>query len=275
MIARRPVLNGATLGARDLAASGAFYDRLLAPLALERRDAGAREIGYGGPGELPAIWVLLPYDGRPATWGNGTHLAFLAPSNAAVDAFYAAGLAAGGLDEGAPGLRPHYAADYYGAYLRDPVGNKLQAVHYAEVEPAEIVEAGVFSHVTLGTGDIARAQRFYDATLAPLGLVRVADEADADGKTEASAWGLPGSRLGWFYAHRPFDGRPPSWANGTQIDFRAPDRGAVEAFHAAGLAAGGLDEGAPGPRDYRPGYYGAYLRDPDGNKLHAFCEPQG
>lgn len=270
-----PAIAGFTLGADDLPASGAFYDRLLAPLGLKRVHDGAEEIGYGAAGGLALAWLLRPYDGLPATWGNGTHVAFLASSRAAVDAFHAAGMAAGGLDEGAPGLRPQYSAGYYAAYLRDPVGNKLQAVHYTGMPAAEVERAEGLSHVTLGADDLARAQRFYDAALAPLGLLRVIDEAGDDGTPEASAWGWPGSQLCWLYAHRPFDGRPASWANGTQVAFRAPDPVAVDAFHAAGLAAGGHDAGAPGLRDYAPGYYGAYLRDPEGNKLHAFWMPQG
>jgi catechol 2,3-dioxygenase-like lactoylglutathione lyase family enzyme len=127
--------------------------------------------------------------------------------------------------------------------------------------------------VTLGTNDLGCARRFYDAALAPLGLARVCDEADLEGRGEASAWGWADTRISWIFAHRPFDGRPASWANGFQLSLRAADREAVDAFHAAGISAGGHDAGAPGPRAYRPGYYGAYLRDPDGNKLHAFHEP--
>jgi catechol 2,3-dioxygenase-like lactoylglutathione lyase family enzyme len=74
--------------------------------------------------------VLPPFDGRPAARGNGWHCAFLAPSRAAVDAFHAAALAAGGSDEGAPGPRPQYSDNYDGAYVRDTDGNKLQAVCY-------------------------------------------------------------------------------------------------------------------------------------------------
>ena len=76
----------------------------------------------------PKVFIGPAFDGNPSTVGNGTHIAFLANSRAQVDAFYAAALAAGGSDEGAPGLRPHYHANYYGAYVRDPDGNKLQAV---------------------------------------------------------------------------------------------------------------------------------------------------
>ncbi|HEX2011244.1 MAG TPA: VOC family protein, partial [Roseateles sp.] len=82
-------------------------------------------------------------------------------------------------------------------------------------------------------------------------------------------WIAPGRGLPRFYVYRPFDGRPASAGNGCMTAFAAASPAAVDAAHAAGLAAGGRDEGAPGPRPrYGEGYYGAYLRDPDGNKLH-------
>ena len=71
---------------------------------------------------------MKPFDGETASTGNGVHAAFVAIRQADVDAFHAAALAAGGTDEGVPGLRPHYHADYYAAYARDPDGNKIQAV---------------------------------------------------------------------------------------------------------------------------------------------------
>ena len=82
---------------------------------------------------MPTIYIYAPEDGRPATWGNGTHLAFLAETQDEVRSFYAEAMAHGGHDEGGPGYRPHYGAHYYAAYVRDPDGNKLQAVCYREV----------------------------------------------------------------------------------------------------------------------------------------------
>lgn len=125
------------VGARDLEGLARFYEAALAPLGLERRDTpsdgGPDGVLFARPGELwPQFYVQLPYNGLPATWGNGTQVSFMAPSPQAVDAAHAAALAAGGIDEGAPGLRPDYGADYYGAYCRDPEGNKLCFVHSAE-----------------------------------------------------------------------------------------------------------------------------------------------
>ena len=126
----------------------------------------------------------------------------------------------------------------------------------------------MFSYVSLGTNDLARAVAFFDAVLIPLGHARIADY-DPDGAS--AAWGLddPGPHL---WVTRPFDGRPANVGNGTMVSFVAPSRTAVDAFHKGGLAHGGLDEGAPGLRpQYGPGFYAAYLRDPDGNKVNAVC----
>jgi len=82
---------------------------------------------------LPRFYVYVPFDGMPSSPGNGCMVAFLAPSSAVVNNAYAAGLAAGGTDEGPPGSRPHYGPDYYGAYLRDPDGNKVHIVHRGDL----------------------------------------------------------------------------------------------------------------------------------------------
>jgi catechol 2,3-dioxygenase-like lactoylglutathione lyase family enzyme len=125
----------------------------------------------------------------------------------------------------------------------------------------------MFSCVSLGTADIARARAFHDAVLAPLGRARVPDHGDPD----SEAWGIddPGSHL-WIT--RPSGGRPASVGNGTMVSFFAPSRGAVDAFHAAALANGGRREGGPGLRPhYGPHVHAACVRDPDGNKLNAVC----
>ena len=81
---------------------------------------------------MPRIFVYYPFDDKPATVGNGSHVAFLAETRTAVDDFYKAALANGGEDEGAPGIREEYMPNYYAAYVRDPDGNKLQAVCYSD-----------------------------------------------------------------------------------------------------------------------------------------------
>lgn len=115
-----------TIGTDDLARAVAFYDAALAPLGIERVPSKWETwAAWRRPGEAATLWVGQPYDGRPANPGNGWMAAFAAPSRPAVDAAHAAAMGTGGLDEGAPGPRPHFAPDYYGAYVRDPYGTKL------------------------------------------------------------------------------------------------------------------------------------------------------
>ena len=122
-----------TIGTRDLSRAMAFYDAVLAPLGIERRPARYDNwASWQRPGESAVLWVGRPYNRLPANWGNGWMAALSAPSRAAVDAAHAAALVSGGTDEGAPGLRAAYAPDYYGAYIRDPDGNKLHFVTRGE-----------------------------------------------------------------------------------------------------------------------------------------------
>ena len=117
-----------TVGTNDLERAGVFYDAILPFLGYRRQRVGEGEIGYGADGDVRCrFWVVEPFDKKPATSGNGVTIAFDAPSRAAVDDFHAAALAQGGVDEGAPGLRPFHA-NFYAAFVRDPDGNKLVAV---------------------------------------------------------------------------------------------------------------------------------------------------
>lgn len=124
----------------------------------------------------------------------------------------------------------------------------------------------MIGYVMVGTNDLDRAAEFYDAILAPLGLVRVeraetyAAYAPEDGKEAVE-----------FYVTTPYDRRPATSGNGTMIAFAAPTTQALEEFHTVGLRRGGTDEGAPGPREEGSDTCYAYLRDFDGNKICAFC----
>jgi catechol 2,3-dioxygenase-like lactoylglutathione lyase family enzyme len=125
---RRNMLGHLSFGVRDLARTTTFYDAILTPLGYVRVWTSERGIGFGeGHGDERLTLFVRPDDA--AAPGGGFHLAFDAPTQAAVDAFHAAALQAGGSDAGPPGLRPHYGATYYAAFVIDPDGYKLEAVH--------------------------------------------------------------------------------------------------------------------------------------------------
>ena len=117
----------------------AFYRPLMEALGIRARFCEADKPWAGwqsSPDPRPLFLIGKPYDGRPHAPGNGQMVAFLAATRAAVDHAHAVALAQGGSDEGAPGLRPEYHAHYYGAYVRDPDGNKLCfACHAPQPQP--------------------------------------------------------------------------------------------------------------------------------------------
>lgn len=116
-----------TIGSNDMDASVKFYDAVLATLDCQRTFYDNGFAGYARTdGAGPSVMICKPHDGQPATIGNGGMVGLAAASEEQVQAFHAAALAAGGADEGAPGLRP-YGEGYYLAYVRDPMGNKLSA----------------------------------------------------------------------------------------------------------------------------------------------------
>jgi len=120
----------------------------------------------------------------------------------------------------------------------------------------------VFSHTTVGASDLEVSCKFYDAALGALGIKNLGPFGDTImlyGKDKPALLVL-----------KPGAGGAPS-SNGVTIGFAAATPAEVDAFHAAGLAAGGTDEGAAGPRDHLPGAYAGYLRDPAGNKICAYA----
>jgi catechol 2,3-dioxygenase-like lactoylglutathione lyase family enzyme len=120
----------------------------------------------------------------------------------------------------------------------------------------------MIGYVTVGTNDLARAARFYDAIAAELGVGRM---MEFEGFI---AWGTPGGAAG-IAATKPFDGKAASVGNGVMVAFEAKDAAQVDRIYALALANGGTDEGPPGARG-DSGFYAGYFRDPDGNKLNAF-----
>jgi len=131
MSTESPVISHITFGTNDPQRAARFYDATLPVLGFScESNAPDQPLTYAKGNQMPRIFIYYPFDERPATWGNGTHVAFIANSRAAVDEFHKAALTNGGFDEGAPGIRKEYKPDYYAAYVRDPDGNKLQAVCY-------------------------------------------------------------------------------------------------------------------------------------------------
>lgn len=120
------MLGYVTVGTTDLARSGRFYDPIAAALGTGRMYTTDTMIIYGVQGGPPGIGVTYPFDGKPASVGNGVMVAFEAASRAQVDQIHALALANGGTDEGAPGVRGE-GDMFYAAYFRDPDGNKLNA----------------------------------------------------------------------------------------------------------------------------------------------------
>lgn len=120
-----------SVGVTNMKRSKAFYDAALAPLGMAPVypvEIGGQLVGVGyGAGNKPSFWIQLPINGQAATMGNGVHIAFHANDRQAVDAFFLAAMEYGGVEDGRPGLRTEYHPDYYGAFVRDPDGNKIEA----------------------------------------------------------------------------------------------------------------------------------------------------
>ena len=178
------------------------------------------------------------------------HVAFQAPSREAVDRWWHAMTAAGHPDDGAPGLRAEYGPTYYGAFVIDPDGSSVEAVH---IRPPR-GDGTVLDHLWLRVADLAASTRFYDA-VAPTVAYAVEQLLD---RTRIHGDGASFSVL---------EGEP---TRAVHLAFSAAGPDAVRAFHAAGVSAGFESLGDPGERpEYHAGYFGAYLADPDGNNIEA------
>lgn len=128
------IMSHVSIGTNRFAEATAFYDSALAVLGARRVLDLPTVVAYGRA--FPEFWVHPPHNGEEASVGNGTHFAFLADSQEQVDAFYSAALRAGAIPEGEPGPRPAYGEAYYGCFVRDPDGHKVEAMHWDE-PPAE------------------------------------------------------------------------------------------------------------------------------------------
>jgi catechol 2,3-dioxygenase-like lactoylglutathione lyase family enzyme len=228
----------------DLEASRPFYE-----LALG-------QLGYGEPyrGDWFYEWEDLAIgqagDDRPAT--RNLHLALVASSREAVDAWWQAMTGAGHEDDGKPGPRPQYSPSYYGAFVRDPDGNSVEAVYHGEQRTGE----NRLDHLWIRVRDLAESRLFYETVAPTVGLrIRDGDERRFHVAGRDRSFALVMDRPVTEHLH---------------LAFPAPDRATVDAFHRAALEAGFRDNGAPGERlEYHAGYYGAFVLDPDGNNIEA------
>ncbi len=119
-----------SIAVRDLAASTAFYDAVLCALGYTRLETRPLTVGFGK--QYAEFWLNLRADMTPVAAGSGAHVALRARSTEMVDAFHAAAIAAGGVSDGAPALRPQHGEGYYAAFIRDPDGNRIEAVTFVK-----------------------------------------------------------------------------------------------------------------------------------------------
>jgi catechol 2,3-dioxygenase-like lactoylglutathione lyase family enzyme len=230
-----------SLRASDRAASERFYRTVLATLGYEPTHERDDVIAWDD-------FALI--DGHPPT--RHLHVGFVAPTRAHVDAFHRAGVEAGYEDDGAPGERPQYKPDYYGAFLRDPDGNSAEAVHHGDTR-----RGGCIDHLWIRVRDLDAAHAFYRVIARHTGL--------RPGNTWSGGrqyWGA------WATFALIHDDQPPT--ENLHVAFPAPDRQTVRDFHEAATAAGYESHGEPGERPhYGAGYYAAYVLDPDANSIES------
>jgi catechol 2,3-dioxygenase-like lactoylglutathione lyase family enzyme len=184
------------------------------------------------------------------------HVGFVAPSREQVDEFWRVGTEAGHPSDGPPGPRPQYSSDYYGAFLLDPDGNSVEAVHDAGLR-----RGGIVDHLWIRVRDVGESKRFY-TTIAPHAAFDLGKETDE--RVQFRGWSGTLSLVAG----------PPS--ENVHLAFGTDHDGAVQAFHQAATEAGFRSNGAPGERArYHPGYYAAYVLDPDGNNVELVNHHRG
>jgi catechol 2,3-dioxygenase-like lactoylglutathione lyase family enzyme len=131
------MLHHVSVGVGDVVRAGKFYDAVLGTLGYKRvADYSPGAIAYGESKDRPEFWVQQPHDRNAASVGNGTHVGFIAKSKGAVQKFHEAALREGGSNNGEPGPRPDYGPAYYGAFIYDLDGNKIEATLFAAAKSA-------------------------------------------------------------------------------------------------------------------------------------------
>jgi catechol 2,3-dioxygenase-like lactoylglutathione lyase family enzyme len=230
-----------TIRVADRAASVRFYNTVLRILGI---DESYRTRTFSEWEDFS----LAAADGEhPPT--RRLHVGFVAADRARVDEFWRTGTAAGYADDGPPGPRPEYGPDYYGGFLLDPDGNSAEAVHDSRLR-----RGGIIDHVWIRVADVAAASAFYDTIAPHAGLRKDHDSAE---RVQ-----FRGAGNGSFSLVR---GTPTEHVH---MAFPTDDDADVQRFHQTATAAGYRSYGAPGERpQYHPGYYAAYVLDPDGNNI--------
>jgi catechol 2,3-dioxygenase-like lactoylglutathione lyase family enzyme len=234
------VFDHVTIRVTDRAASERFYATVLGAIGIDTTHSGEQFTEWDDFSLTQATaWDAVT---------RGLHVGFGASSRERVDEFWRIGTAAGFRSDGEPGPRPEYGDDYYGGFLLDPDGNSAEAVHF------EGSLTGGVDHLWMRVGNVEASRRFYE-TIAPyarIGLGR-------DSPERVSFRGEPGSFSVLTGDHVTED---------LHIAFPASDNQTVDDFHQAAIEAGYRDNGTPGERPiYHPGYYSAYVLDPDGNNV--------
>ncbi len=224
----------------DLKTSGDFYR-----LALGAPSHESEEVTEWGDFDIAQASAERPVTQR-------LHIGFGAHSREEVDAWWERMTGAGYLSDGDPGVRPSYHETYYGGFVLDPDGNSVEYVHHHRANP----DASLIDHLWLRTPSVESAKRFYELVAPVVGIRLVHDTPErvrfSDGVGSFS------------FVH----GEEPT--EHVHLAFGVGDLATVTQFHGVATSAGYADNGAPGERPhYHPGYYGAFVIDPDGNNVEA------
>jgi predicted lactoylglutathione lyase len=234
------VFDHVTIHVSDRGESERFYGLVLETIEVEKTSGGEQ---YA---EWSDFSLAQASDDRPVT--KRLHIGFTAHSREQVDAFWRVGTEAGFTSDGEPGLRQEYSPDYYGAFLLDPDGNSAEAVHHRTAD-----ERGLIDHIWMRVANVAASRRFYE-TIAP----HAGFQLDPPAPDRAR---LVGARSSLML-------RQGRTSEHVHLAFPASTNATVDSFHRAAVEAGYRDNGPPGERpEYHPGYYGAYVLDPDGNNI--------
>ncbi len=232
-----------TIRVAERSASERFYNTVLRPLGI---DETYRTRTFS---EWQDFSLAAADGANPPT--RRLHVAFASPTREQVDGFWRAGLDAGYADDGHPGPRPQYRPEYYGGFLRDPDGNSVEAVHHAALR-----RHGIIDHLWIRVSNLEASGRFY-ATIAPAAGLHLRYQGP-----ERVQYGRDSEQRGSFSL---VPGQPTEHLH---IAFGTDDDDAVRRFHSAAIEAGYLSHGEPRERArYHPGYFAAYVLDPDGHNV--------